>query len=321
MAPIQGVTSSRPDVSFVVIAYNEGSNIERTLRSIAGQRELGRYEVIVVDDASVDNTADVAVGFAAENPSVTVLKLPENRGRGFARATGVRAASGRCIATVDSDIVLPDDWYERCRRALDTADAVAGIAVPDGDVSYVYGRFRLEPRTVRHATTVTGSNALYRRSVFDRVSFDPSLRDGEDVVLNHAIYAAGMRAHTLEDLTVRHEESKDLRTSLGWLFRSGRGATRQFRRYREVRLPDVVFGGWVASLAASGALGLRGHGRAAPAVPLFYAMAAAAAHLHQRFLFRARDAPKAAAAVTVDAILLSTYFAGRLSALLSPDQS
>jgi hypothetical protein len=51
---------------------------------------------------------------------------------------------------------------------------------------------------------VTGNNGLYRRRVFNQVSFDPSLREGEDVAINHALEAAGARMVTLSDLHVRH---------------------------------------------------------------------------------------------------------------------
>src|SRR4051794_20900659 len=91
-----------PETSFVVMAHNEEAHIERTLRSISSQRGLGNYEVVVVDDGSTDATAHVAARHAATEPAVTVIRLSENRGRGHARATGVDAARGRLIATVDA---------------------------------------------------------------------------------------------------------------------------------------------------------------------------------------------------------------------------
>jgi glycosyltransferase involved in cell wall biosynthesis len=299
------------DTSFVVIAHNEERNIGRALDSIAAQRELGAHEVIVVDDGSRDRTAEIARDHAAANPAVRLIQLGRNRGRGSARSVGVDAASGRLIATVDADIVLPEDWLERCRVALDSRDAVAGTAVPDGDVAYLCSRFGLEPRVVGHTQDVTGSNALYRRELFDSVGFDPGLRDGEDVALNYAMRACGSQMLTVDGLVVRHEEGKGLRASLAWLYQSGRGASRQLRRYRELRPPDLAFAGWLASLIGAGALAARGRRRAAPALPAGYLLLASAAHVRQKFELDPRRPASAAAAVALNTALLLAYFAGR----------
>ena len=70
---------------------------------------------------------------------------------------------------IDADIVLPENWLEQSRVAMEThdADAVGGIAVPDGDVTYVSNRFALCPRSVPPTIPVCGNNGLYKRRVFD----------------------------------------------------------------------------------------------------------------------------------------------------------
>ena len=298
------------ELSFIVIAYNERATIERTLRSISTQHGLPSYEVIVVDDASSDGTAQLAEAYASVDPAVTVIALPENRGRGHARATGIGAAKGKLLAMVDGDIVLPADWYSRCRAELDSHDAVAGIAVPDGDVAYVHSLVGLEPRPARHSQQVTGSNALFRRSVFEQVEFDPSLREGEDVALNHAMRAAGTSMKTVDGVVVRHEEDKGLWASVKWLFESGLGASRQFRRYRELRAPDLSFAGWLASLALAGVAARRMRRLSPSALPLAYACLASAVRLREKFVVT--SAVRYVAAIAVDAGMLTAYFVGRL---------
>ena len=239
-----------PRVSFVVIAYNEAKNIGRTLDAIGALDGLDDYEVVVVNDGSRDGTAGVIVEHAAQNPHIRPIDLPRNSGRGYARSIGIGAARGELIATVDADILLPADWLVVAESALDGHDAVGGTAVPDGDVAFVFQATRLTPRVVGHATTVTGSNALYRRRVFEVVSFDPSLRDGEDVALNHATARSELSFAAVPGLLVEHIESKTYPASLGWLFTSGRGATRQLLTYRQLRVPDLAAGAFVASVAA-----------------------------------------------------------------------
>ena len=214
-------------VSFVVIAYNEAANIARTMAAITDLEALGEYELIVVDDGSRDSTAQIVRDFAAQDRcSIRLIELKENYGRGYARNTGIQAARGELIAMVDADIVLPANWLTRTRQALLQHDAAGGIAVPDGDVAYIYKRFGLVPRIVRATTTVTGNNGLYHREVFDVANFDPSLREGEDSAFNYAMDHQGLSFVTIPDLFVRHEEIKTFGTSLRWLFEISAGVRR-----------------------------------------------------------------------------------------------
>lgn len=302
-------------VSFVVIAYNEAANIARTLATITALKGLGEHEIIVVNDGSRDSTAQIVADIAARNPRVRLIDLADNRGRGYARRKGIAAAHGALIATVDADIILPADWLVLTRAALDNHDAVGGVAVPDGDVAYVYKRFRLVPRVVHGTTTVAGSNGLYRREVFEVVGFDPALREGEDSALNHAMDRHGLSAATVPGLLVRHDENKALGTSLRWLFDVGRGATRQLLTYHEVREPDVVTGGFLGSAALGVFLASRGHRFVGAAIPVGVVLAASGQHVRSRFETPRSHWSRVAPAVAVDGAMLTAYFAGRLAGL------
>jgi glycosyltransferase involved in cell wall biosynthesis len=304
-------------VSFVVIAYNEAANIARTLARITDLEGLGEHEIIVVDDGSGDGTAQIVSEAAALNPRLRLIELAQNLGRGSARSTGIAAARGDLIAMVDADIVLPANWLMRARAALSNHDAVGGTAVPDGDVAYVCRRFGLVPRIVTGTTTVTGNNGLYRRTVFDAIDFDPALREGEDVALNHAMDRQGLSSATVPGLVVRHEENKTLGTSLRWLFDSGRGATRQFLTYHEVRQPDVVAGTFLGAAGVGLYLALREKRiLIGAAIPTGFVLASSIQHLRSRFETpRSHWATTVAPAVLIDSAMLTAYFAGRIAGL------
>jgi hypothetical protein len=302
-------------VSFVVIAYNEERNIARTLASIAALHQLGQHEIIVVNDGSRDSTAAVVRQHAAASPQVRLIDLAENRGRGWARNTGVQAARGSLIATVDADIVLPRDWLTRARAALPGHAAVGGTAVPDGDVVYLHRRFRLPPRIAGHTIAVTGSNALYRRDAFSLATFDGSLREGEDSALNHAMSSGGLSLATVPGLLVEHVEDKSLPTSLRWLFDVGRGATRQLLAYRQVRGPDLATAAFVAATVLGIGLTAAGYWLVGLAVPAALVTGVSVQHVRTRFATPFSRAPQVLAAIAVDGMLLTAYFAGRLAGL------
>lgn len=302
------------DTSFVIIAFNEAERIERTLRSITAQAGLEDYEVIVVDDCSSDATAAVVRRYADEDPAVKLIRHPINRGRGAARATGIGAAMGRYVAMVDADIILSPDWYESCTAALNGAHAVSGTPIPDGDVQYLYTALRLRPRARRSATTITGNNALFKREVFDRVGFDPSFRNGEDVALSHALADAGLEARILTDVTVEHEEGKGLLGSLAWMYESGVGATRQLLVFRRVRGPDAAFALWLAAgLAGAGAAARRRTAWPA-AAPLVIAVAVSTVHVRTKFFLRREPPLRVGLAVGLNTAMLLAYFSGRVVA-------
>ncbi|MBL7662240.1 glycosyltransferase, partial [bacterium] len=69
-------------LSIIVPAYNEALRIEQTLEEIVSycNRQGLTYEVIVVDDGSADNTADVVSNFSAQNQQVRLINVVPNRG-------------------------------------------------------------------------------------------------------------------------------------------------------------------------------------------------------------------------------------------------
>jgi Glycosyl transferase family 2 len=89
---------SASNLSCVICAYNEAPRIADVL-SVATAHHL-LQEVIVVDDGSTDDTADIVRSF----PSVRLISCPENRGKSRALAEGVRAVTKEYIMLLDADL-------------------------------------------------------------------------------------------------------------------------------------------------------------------------------------------------------------------------
>lgn len=84
------------NVTIVIPAYDEERSIGKVLSGLGDWRE--RAEVIVVDDASRDRTAEIA-----RSAGVRVIRHPHNRGYGAALKTGIRAAAGDVVVIMDAD--------------------------------------------------------------------------------------------------------------------------------------------------------------------------------------------------------------------------
>lgn len=97
-----------PVVSVIIPAYNRGHCLENAIRSAWKQEGMdGHIEIIVVDDASTDDTPSLLSKLCAEIACLQVIRHEENRGVSAARNTGIRASRGEFIAFLDSD----DTWH------------------------------------------------------------------------------------------------------------------------------------------------------------------------------------------------------------------
>ena len=76
----------RPRVTVLIAAFNEGKVIEHTLRKLLDTDYGGPMEVVVVDDGSKDNTAEVVAGIAQQDPRVRLIRQP-NMGKALALRT------------------------------------------------------------------------------------------------------------------------------------------------------------------------------------------------------------------------------------------
>ncbi|MFH1171820.1 MAG: dolichyl-phosphate beta-glucosyltransferase [bacterium] len=115
----------KPFLSVIIPAYREAAvlrgSIESTRRFLGGKGFA--YEVIVVDDGSPDNTAAIAEEVAKDVETVSVFRLPKNRGKGAAVRLGMQKAKGRYALFMDADFSTPieevDALLQQAERGVD----------------------------------------------------------------------------------------------------------------------------------------------------------------------------------------------------------
>ena len=113
-------------LSFVIPAYNEEAYLPACLESIVAQTKgLEGIEIIVVNNASVDRTREVALEF----PGVKVVDEPR-KGLTFARQAGFAACTGELVANVDSDSRLTPGWVETVLREFERQPKLVALSGP-----------------------------------------------------------------------------------------------------------------------------------------------------------------------------------------------
>lgn len=136
---LRGVTiSTQPFLSIVIPAHNEEHRLPPSLEKIAAflARQSYTSEVIVVENGSVDRTADVAQDFAAAHPGVTLIQ-EEQRGKGIAVRHGMLAARGEYRFICDADLSMPIEEVNKfLPPALDGYDVAIGSREAPGARRY-----------------------------------------------------------------------------------------------------------------------------------------------------------------------------------------
>jgi glycosyltransferase involved in cell wall biosynthesis len=97
--------NNKPFFSVVIPCYNVADTILPTLESIRSQ-DFFDFEIIFVNDGSLDNTFNIVSNFSLSNVNIVVVDQ-DNKGLGAARNTGIKASSGKYIALLDAD----DTWF------------------------------------------------------------------------------------------------------------------------------------------------------------------------------------------------------------------
>jgi glycosyltransferase involved in cell wall biosynthesis len=117
--------SSIPVISVVIPTYNRANDLKRALKSVQVQT-FTNWEVLIVDNHSVDNTDQVVSDF--NDSRIKLFKIHNNGVIAASRNVGIREASGAYIAFLDSD-----DWWkpEKLRLSLDTLNAGADLVYHD----------------------------------------------------------------------------------------------------------------------------------------------------------------------------------------------
>jgi succinoglycan biosynthesis protein ExoO len=169
--PAKDSSLATPEVSFIMAARNVADYVEAAIASALNQT-FERIEIVVVDDASDDATADKVATIACRDRRVSLIRNPAPVGPARARNQAIAAARGKWVAVLDGDDLITP---ERTEYLLHFADCVECDIVSDNSVRFEDGTgIRrgqiLEPGRTPYAFTVDAAEFLQSSQMFSRHS-------------------------------------------------------------------------------------------------------------------------------------------------------
>jgi glycosyltransferase involved in cell wall biosynthesis len=200
-------------ISFIVPAYNEERLLGQTLASIhAAAAALGSrpYEIVVVDDASTDGTAEIARRSGARVVGVRLRQIAGTRN------AGARAARGDIFIFVDADTIVPAATLAAALDALATGAVGGGAAFRlDGRIPW-HGRVLVfvVATVMRLGRLAAGCFLFCTRQAFEAAGgFDEQLFATEEIALSRALGRQGRLVILRETIET---SGRKLRTHSGW---------------------------------------------------------------------------------------------------------
>ena len=240
------------DLSIIIPMFNEAENVEATLRRVEeGLASFqGTYEIIAVNDGSLDNTLENLEKVAAQNGRVRIVSHSKNIGRGMALRTGFKESKGEIVVSIDADLSYDPRYILDFLKTLGTEQDIdfvlASPYMPGGGVKNVailrLCISRLGNKILRFAMpnriyTSTGIFRAYRKRVLDSLELESEGKEIHLEILSKALIL-GYRV-------------KEIPTIL-----TGRKKGKSKFKFRKTTISHLVFSAFEKPMMLFGFLGL-----------------------------------------------------------------
>ncbi len=162
-------------ISVVITNFNYARYLERSIRSTLDQSlDRGRYEVIVVDDHSTDESSIILDNYQDE---VRIIRFTENKGLAAARNEGIRKAKGQFVVFVDADDYIQHDLLKVLSVFLTENNRLDAVAVD----YYTVNEFGDHIEWVNAAEKPIACGVMFRKDrLYDVGLYDDSFRAREE---------------------------------------------------------------------------------------------------------------------------------------------
>jgi glycosyltransferase involved in cell wall biosynthesis len=227
------------ELSVVIPCRNGAATLGTQLRALVQQQAAGKWEIIVADNGSTDETANVVSSFISSVVPIRLVDASSAQGINHARNEGVRVADGRYILLCDADDIVDPGWVlamwaafaggadlvggpVRRARGRNVADAVDGLQDGLGFLPWPYG-----------------ANCGFTRRVWDDLGgFDESyVFGGEETEFFWRAQLRGYELRVVPDAVVTYVQRERPREVFSQKFRYGRAAVQLYANFRSLGMP------------------------------------------------------------------------------------
>ncbi len=238
---------TNPQASVIICVYNRAEQMQDCLDAVLAM-DASDYEIVIVDDASTDDTPHFLERFRLAHPDrqITIVRAEHNCGVSGARNLGIHAARGDVVFFTDSDCIVDPAWLRLMLEKLKAgkATAVAGrvtIPTPTNLAERAYaGTSRLHGHP-RQDRVLSGGNMGLYRDVARAYLFDEALTYGcDEDDLAWRLRHDGHRIAFSPDAIVLHDHPYTLRSYLRTAYRQGIGAARYWFKRGQYVGRDVL---------------------------------------------------------------------------------
>lgn len=233
-----------PTVTVVMGVYNNASSLRRAVESIMHQT-YREWEMIICDDASTDNSYEIACQLAQEDSRITVLRNEKNIGCNLVLNRCIEQARGQYIAIMDSDDV---SLATRIEKEVDILDknpqyAIVGTATThfNKESDFMTMRYKERPRPSDFAFGIPHAHptCMIRRKALMEIGLykqDKNMYRVEDYYMMVLLYARGYRGYNIQEVLFRYRDDENSFVNRKWKNRCNEIYT-YYHAFRKLRLP------------------------------------------------------------------------------------
>ncbi|BCO07670.1 hypothetical protein GF1_00460 [Desulfolithobacter dissulfuricans] len=200
-------------VSIIIPAKNEGRYLSACLESLLALNfPDNRYEIIVADNGSTDDTVAIAESF-----SVKVVHLPEKTTISAVRNSGAAVASGDILVFLDADCTVTPDWLTQAQRYFDREDVAcfgSSPVIPENGtwVEQTWFLARKSHEQVFERDWQESTNMFIPKDIFDKSGgFNEELVTCEDVDLSYRLLQFGKIISDNRIVAIHHRDPKTIK--------------------------------------------------------------------------------------------------------------
>ena len=234
---------SEVKLSVIIACFNAGETLASQLEALAGQTWGERWEIVVADNGSTDNSRQIIESFRAKLPNLRVVDAGDKRGAAHARNVALHTVTGDRFAFCDTDDQVGDGWVAHIGEALGKYDVVVS-GFDDEKLNQqwlreLWNTSNTGPKPVLGFLPAAAGYGLgFTRRVFERVgAFDEALPRMEDIDYTWRIQLAGYKLQFLPQAVVHYRHRTTLKGMFVQAYQDGQAQVLLYKKYRALGMP------------------------------------------------------------------------------------